>query len=156
MTKFFEKQVCSRSTFTFHNSCYFDSKWEWFDKRKYCYSLVVEVTYANRYDKMNMKKCWITLYLNKAGYTATLVACGWAGAVFELLKHLARSSEAKDRKNIKKIKWGLTNRPTDRRKKRGIESRSTRLKIKILKNMYNLYAITNWNKLLLWYYKKLS
>ena len=23
----------------------------------------------------------------KAGYTATLVACGWAGAVFELLKH---------------------------------------------------------------------
>ena len=41
---------------------------------------------------------------NKAGYTASLVACGWAGAVFELLKHLARSSEAKDRKNIKKIK----------------------------------------------------
>ena len=50
---------------------------------------------------------------NKAGYTATLVACGWAGAVFELLKHLARSSEAKDRKNIKKVKWGPTNRPTD-------------------------------------------
>ena len=39
---------------------------------------------------------------NKAGYTATSVACGWAGAVFELLKHLARSSEAKDRKNTKK------------------------------------------------------
>ena len=53
-------------------------------------------------------------YENKAGYTATSVACGWAGAVFELLKHLARSSEAKDRKNIKKVKWGLTNQPTNR------------------------------------------
>ena len=51
---------------------------------------------------------------NKAGYTATSVACGWAGAVFELLKHLARSSEAKDRKNIKKSKMG-TDQPTDRR-----------------------------------------
>ena len=26
--------------------------------------------------------------MNKAGYTATLVACGWAGAVFELLKQV--------------------------------------------------------------------
>ena len=51
---------------------------------------------------------------NKAEYTATSVACGWAGAVFELLKHLARSSEAKDRKNIKKVKWGPTDRPTDK------------------------------------------
>ena len=69
---------------------------------------------------------------NKAGYTATPVACGWAGAVFELPEHLGRSSEAKDRKNIKKVKWGPTNRPTDRptdgRTKRGVESRSTRLK----------------------------
>ena len=39
---------------------------------------------------------------NKAGYTATLVTCGWTGAVFELLKHLGECSEAKDRKNIKK------------------------------------------------------
>ena len=46
---------------------------------------------------------------NKAGYTATLVACGWAGAVFELLEHFGRCSKAKDRKNIKKIKWGPTN-----------------------------------------------
>ena len=42
---------------------------------------------------------------NKAGYTATLVACGWAGAVVELLNHLGKCSEAKDRKNIKKVKW---------------------------------------------------
>ena len=54
-----------------------------------------------------------TFLSNKAGYTATPVACGWAGAVFELLEHLRRSSEAKDRKNIKKVKWGPTNRPTD-------------------------------------------
>ena len=52
--------------------------------------------------------------LNKAGYTATPVACGWAGAVFELLKHLGRSGEAKDRKNIKKVKWGPTDQPTNR------------------------------------------
>ena len=53
-----------------------------------------------------------TSALNKAGYTATLVACGWEGAVFELLKHLGKCSEAKDRKNIKKSKMG-TNRPTN-------------------------------------------
>ena len=51
--------------------------------------------------------------LNKAGYMATPVACGWAGAVFELLKHLGRSREAKDRKNLEK-KWGPTNQPTNR------------------------------------------
>ena len=42
------------------------------------------------------------LLINKAGYTASPVACGWAGAVFGLLEHLGRSSEAKGRKNIKK------------------------------------------------------
>ena len=53
---------------------------------------------------------------NKAGYTASPVACGWAGAVFELLEHLGRNSEAKDRKNPKKVKCdGLTDGPTDRR-----------------------------------------
>ena len=51
---------------------------------------------------------------NKAGYTTTLVACGWAGAVFELLKHLGKCNEAKDCKNIKKVKRGPpTDRPTD-------------------------------------------
>ena len=28
----------------------------------------------------------LPLVLNKAGYTATLVACGWAGAVLEVTK----------------------------------------------------------------------
>ena len=52
--------------------------------------------------------------INKAGYTATSVACGWAGAVIELLEHLGKSDEAKERKNIKKVKWGPTDGPTDR------------------------------------------
>ena len=26
------------------------------------------------------------LYINKAGYTATEVACGWAGAIFEVAR----------------------------------------------------------------------
>ena len=43
---------------------------------------------------------------NKDGYTATPVACVWAGAVFELLKHLGRSSEAKDGKNHKQVAQG--------------------------------------------------
>ena len=43
----------------------------------------------------------VSFFKDKAGYTATPVACRWAGAVFELLKHLGRSGEAKDRKNKK-------------------------------------------------------
>ena len=49
---------------------------------------------------------------DKARYTATLVACGWAGAVME---------------NITKSKMG-TDRPTDGWTKVGVKSRSTRLK----------------------------
>ena len=52
---------------------------------------------------------------NKAGYTATPVACGRAGAVFHSQEHLGKSSRAKDRKNIKKVKFdGQNNLPTDR------------------------------------------
>ena len=40
------------------------------------------------------------------------------------LDHLGRSGEVKKVKRIKKVKWG----PTDGRTKRGVESRSTRLK----------------------------
>ena len=56
--------------------------------------------HAKRSGKRNTKYVWRSL--NKAGYTATLVACGWARAAFEFLEHLGRSSEGKDRKNIKK------------------------------------------------------
>ena len=44
---------------------------------------------------------------NKARYTATPVACGWVGAIFELLEHWGRGSEAKDR-NAKRLKRGRT------------------------------------------------
>ena len=57
------------------------------------------------------------------------------------LDHLGRSSEAKDRENPKKVKCdgrtdgrtdGWTDRRTDGPTKRGVESRSTRLKIDII------------------------
>ena len=44
-----------------------------------------------------------SVYPKKAGYTVTPVVCGWAGAVFESLKHLDRSLETKYCKNKKKI-----------------------------------------------------
>ena len=42
-------------------------------------------------------------------------AGGWAGAIFEVIDHLGRSSEAKDRKTPKKVKC---DRRTDRREDR--------------------------------------
>ena len=62
---------------------------------------------------------------------------GGQGPFFRSLHHLGRSSDAKDRKNPKKVKCdgptdGPTDEPTDRRTDRrtkwGVESRSTRLK----------------------------
>ena len=50
---------------------------------------------------------------------------GWAGAMMEVA---SRSSELKTLKNAEKVKWGPTDRWTDVRTKRGVESRSTRLK----------------------------
>ena len=50
---------------------------------------------------------------NKAGYTATLVACGWAGAVLEKVTRASgRSRMLKKLKNAEKVKKG-TDRPTD-------------------------------------------
>ena len=70
---------------------------------------------------------------NKAGYTATQSRAGGQGLYLRSLNHLGRCSEAKDRKNPKKVKCdGRTNGRTDRRTdgptKRVVESRSTRLK----------------------------
>ena len=51
---------------------------------------------------------------NKAGYAATLVACGWAGAVLEKVTgHLGRGCMLKELKNAEKVKRGPTNQPTD-------------------------------------------
>ena len=67
---------------------------------------------------------------NKAGYTATKVACGGQGPYLKPLLHLGRSNEAKDRKNPKEVKFdGSTDQRTDEPTKRGVKSRSTRLKI---------------------------
>ena len=41
----------------------------------------------------------MTLVENKAGYTATEVACGWAGAIFRSPDYLGRSSEVKEIKS---------------------------------------------------------
>ena len=39
------------------------------------------------------------IYNNKAGYTATEVACGWEGAIFEVTRPFGRSSEVKEIKS---------------------------------------------------------
>ena len=54
---------------------------------------------------------------------------GGQGLYLRSLDHLGWSSETKDRENPKKVKCdGRTDRPTDGPTKRGVESRSTRLK----------------------------
>ena len=41
---------------------------------------------------------------NKAGYTATLVACGWAGAIFEVTRPFGQEQRGQKIKIIKKSK----------------------------------------------------
>ena len=74
---------------------------------------------------------------NKAEYTANSVACGGQGPYLRSLYHLGKSSPAKESKNPKKVKCdgqtdggtdGWINQRMDRPTKRGVESRSTRLK----------------------------
>ena len=51
---------------------------------------------------------------NKAGYTATLVACGWAGAVLEKVTRASgQEPYAQSSKNAEKVKRGLTNKLTN-------------------------------------------
>ena len=45
---------------------------------------------------------------NKAGYTATEVACGWAGAIFEVTRSFGQVQWGQRAKIIKKVVW-----PTD-------------------------------------------
>ena len=63
-------------------------KWDGF----YCEKL----TYSHAW--MNCKTPFTQLRRNKAGYTATPVACGWAGLYLRSLDHLGRSSEVKEYK----------------------------------------------------------
>ena len=84
-------------------------------------------TNINRRRRTGIRNWLTTVEGNKAGYTATLVVCGWAGVVFEVTWSLGQEVEAKDRKTPKKIRTdGRTDGPT----KGGVESRSTRQKIK--------------------------
>ena len=55
----------------------------------------------------------INVTTNKAGYTATLVACGWAGAVLEKVTRASgQEPYAQKAQKRRKSKKG-TNRPTD-------------------------------------------
>ena len=66
--------------------------------------------------------------MNKAGYTATLVACGWAGAVLEKVTRASgQEPYAQKGQKRRKSKKG-TDRPTDQPKKRGVKIGSMRLK----------------------------
>ena len=62
-------------------------------------------------------KASFSLFLHsdmRTGYTATPVACGWAGArQGRFAKHLGRSSKAKNLKNAKKV--NVMDVPTYRR-----------------------------------------
>ena len=89
------------------------------------------------------QNAWNTLYLkldsirklhnrvneNKARYTATPVACGWAGAVIEVTRSFGQEQWSQKSQKPKKSKVWRTDRRTDGRTKRSVESRSTRLKI---------------------------
>ena len=46
---------------------------------------IPSVLLAFKTDKMPVKKSHARFKYNKAGYTATRVACGWAGAVVQKL-----------------------------------------------------------------------
>ena len=48
-----------------------------------------------------MNDCNVKISNNKAGYMATPVACGWAGAVLRSLDHLGRGVRAKIAKTAK-------------------------------------------------------
>ena len=74
-----------------------------------------------------------------AWYTATPVACGWAGAIFEATPSFGQEQSGQRPQKTKKVKCdGQTDRPTDQLTngptKQGVESRSTRLKTRKIKN----------------------
>ena len=48
--------------------------------------------------------------INKTGYTATLVACRWAGAIFEVTRPFGQEQCGQRIKDIKKVKC---DQPTD-------------------------------------------
>ena len=77
---------------------------------------------------------------NKAGYTATPVACGWAGAIFEVSWPFGQ-----ERWGQKNQKSSVTDRRTDGPTKQGVESRSTRLKIVRLRLDVRYFSQHSWD-----------
>ena len=72
---------------------------------------------------------------NKAGYTATEVACWWAGAIFEVTRPFGQEQGGQTNKIIKKSKVWPTDRPTDQptdrpTDKAGCRVACTRLKMR--------------------------
>ena len=56
----------------------------------------------------------LSLNVNKPGYTATEVACGWVGAIFEVTRPFGQEQRGQKDKIIKKVKRDQpTNQPTD-------------------------------------------
>ena len=76
------------------------------------------------------------LQRNKAGYAATEVACGWAGAIFEVAIPFGQEPYGQRKKIIKKVKWGLTNRPTDRPTNQPTDKAGCRVACTRLKKFY--------------------
>ena len=82
---------------------------------------------------------WRQFISNKVGYKVIPVACGWAGAVFEVTRPIGKAQWSQ--KIQKHKKENVIDRQTDGRwdgwkdgrTKRGVEARSTRLEI-ILRN----------------------
>ena len=50
------------------------------------------------------KRKILTIDINKAGYTAIEVPCGWAGALFEVTKPFGQEQRGQRNKIIKKSK----------------------------------------------------
>ena len=109
-----------------------------------CYTFVMKklvTLYDNMITAKWVKRCTQLRLKNKAGYTATPVACGWAGAIFEVTFWQEQWGQRPQKQKKSKVWWtdrqtdrqtdGRTDRrtdgPTDGPTKRGVESRSTRL-----------------------------
>ena len=78
-------------------------------------SLTMSDSITNDLYNFDMKKQEVEdLKIKKVGYTATLVACGWAGAVLEKVTRVSgQEPYAQKAQKRRKSKKG-TNRPTDR------------------------------------------
>ena len=77
--------------------------------QRYDFSMYVEDGSAQSFCDLEIKsKCTsghMLLYIeNKAGYTATAVACGWAGAIFEVTRPFGQEQWGQKNKIIKKSK----------------------------------------------------